>query len=208
MEVLMARRNRDTLGITLIELMIVVVIIGVLAALAVVGYRKYIGQGRLSEPPAILAEFAAKEQLYFLDNGLFLEAHKDTTKPKTEDADQFWPHDPSVNWDSARQPFPVDPLPTSWTTLGIRPRFRQLYCTYLVNAGCGPPDATTGCTAPEGDIGPTVWGAAPNVPWFYAMGACNLQGNAGWPDTGGNNPVTLMILTHDSPSLQKREENQ
>ena len=198
---------------TLIELMIVVVIIGVLAALAVVGYRRYVGKSRLSEPPAILAEFVAKEALYFQDTGLYIEAHKDTMAAVSdnENADQFWPHDPTVRWDSAREPFPVNPLPASWRTLGVRVRWNQLYCTYMVNAGCGPSSgaaAVPGCVAPPGTIGPTLWGAAPNVPWFYGMGACNLQGDAGWPNGSGVNPVTLLILTHDSPGLRTMEETQ
>jgi prepilin-type N-terminal cleavage/methylation domain-containing protein len=67
-----ARRNR---GMTLVELMIVVIIIGILAAIAVVGYSKYRKNARVSEATAILAEFAAKEQLYFLEAGQYMEAH-------------------------------------------------------------------------------------------------------------------------------------
>lgn len=206
----MMRRKRGALGMTLVELMIVVVIIGILAAVAVVGYRKYIARARLSEATAMLAEFAAKEQLYFLDSGVYVEAHVSSMSPvsSNENAGDFHPHNPNDKWDSARDSFAVRPggaMPISWNKLGIRPRYPQLYCTYMVNAGCGPPDATTGCKDPAtvGPVGATIWGAPPNVPWFYAMAACNLVGNAGWP--GG---VTRLTLAHDIPAIRTTDETQ
>lgn len=189
---------------SLVELMIVVVIIGILAAISVVGYRKYIARARLSEATAMLAEFAAKEQLYFLDNGQFMEAHGDGVAavfPSTsEAATAFWPSNPNAYFDSARSPVSLydgsGNMPVTWRSLGLRPRWQQLYCTYLVNAG-GPGQA------PPGTIGPTLWAATPNVPWFYALAACNLNGQAGWPSN-----VTVLILTHDSPAIRTIDETQ
>ena len=199
--------------------MIVVVIIGILAAIAVVGYRKYIAHARLSEANAMLAEFAAKEQLYFLDNGQYLEAHQvfgdvpaagyppnqDNPASTTEDVADFWPVlDPS-DFDSARTPRTIfngsGAIPTSWRVLGIRPRWKQLFCRYLVNAGA--PGA-----APPGTVGPTLWAAPPNVPWFYALAVCNLGGIAQWPNSGTNIYVTVLALTHDSPAIRTTEETQ
>jgi prepilin-type N-terminal cleavage/methylation domain-containing protein len=194
---------------SLVELMIVVVIIGILAAISVVGYRRYIARARLSEATAMLAEFAAKEQLYFLDNGAYIEAHKTTSASVStnENASEFWPHDPTVTWDSARVAFPVvdsgGNMPLSWRRLGVRPRWPQLFCTYLVNAGCGPPSGTTGCTAPSGGVGATIWGSAPNTPWFYAVAACNLVGEATWPSG-----VTRLTLAHDMPAIRTIDETQ
>jgi Tfp pilus assembly protein PilE len=183
---------------SIVELMIVVVIIGILAAISVVSYRRYIARARLSEATAMLAEFAAKEQLYFLDAGLFLEAHKDTSNSisDNESSAQFFPTDPNTYFDSVRTPVALGTLPNSWRTLGIRPRWPQLYCTYMVNAG-----AAGGAVA--GTIGGTLWAATPNVPWFYAMAACNLGGEAGWPTQ-----VTVLTLTHDSPGIRTRDEIQ
>lgn len=189
---------------SLVELMIVVVIIGILAAVSMVGYRKYVARARMSEATAMLAEFAAKEQLYFLDNGQYTEAHNSVSVayPSTsEAAGEFWPLDPTnATFDSARTPVAVAPLPTSWRTLGIRPRWNQLFCTYMVNAGA------SGSALP-GTVGPTLWASAPNVPWFYAMAVCNLGGAAGWPNAGSSNPVTVLVLTHDSPAIRTTDEN-
>jgi len=189
---------------SLVELMIVVVIIGILAAISVVGYRKYVARARLSEATAMLAEFAAKEQLYFLENGQFIEAHNDSAGVSAfpsvnENTGDFWPSNPNNYFDSARTPVSIyvgGNLPVSWRRIGLRPRWQQLYCTYLLNAG-GPGDAL------PGTIGPTLWTATPNVPWFYALAACNLGGPAGWP-----NNVTVLALTHDSPAIRTIDEIQ
>jgi type IV pilus assembly protein PilA len=203
----MQARARNALGMTLVELMIVVVIIGILAALAVVGYRKYIARARLSEATAMLAEFAAKEQLYFLDNGQYMEVHKTSSNyPSTgEEASEFYPSDPGSYFDSARTPANVydsgGNMPTSWRALGVKPRWRQLFCTYLVNAGAPG-------NSPPGTIGPMLWPATPNVPWFYAIAACNLNGIAGWPQAGSDVYVTTLIMTHDSPAVRTIDETQ
>lgn len=206
----MAMRVNKARGFSLVELMVVVVIIGILAAISAIGYRKYIARARLSEATAMLAEFAAKEQLYFLDNGQYMEAHNDTVAasyPSTsEGASEFWPQNPSVQFDSARTPTAVAPLPASWLALGVRPRWQQLFCTYMVNAG--PPPTPTNPVVIPGTVGPTVWAAAPNVPWFYAMAVCNLGGVAGWPNTDAAKYVTVLVLTHDSPAIQTTDENQ
>ncbi len=202
----MHRRAGNALGVTLVELMVVVVIIGILAAISVVAYRRYIARARISEATAMLAEFASKEQLYFLDAGQFIEAHKTSADypSLTENADQFYPSNPSVYFDSARQPANVydssGNMPVSWRALGMRPRWKQLYCTYMVNAGA------PGSALP-GTVGPTLWPSSPNVPWFYAMAACNLSGVAGWPNTDTQKYVTVLILTHDSPAIRTIDEN-
>jgi prepilin-type N-terminal cleavage/methylation domain-containing protein len=191
---------------SLVELMIVVVIIGILAAISIVGFRKYVARARLSEATAMLAEFAAKEQLYFLDNGQYIEAHNTgvAAYPSVnEAAAEFWPQSPaSANptFDSARTPVAVAPLPASWRSLGIRPRWNQLFCTYMVNAG------SPGSALP-GTVGPTLWVGSPNVPWFYAMAVCNLGGVNDWPNVPPAIPVTVLVLTHDSPAIQTTDEN-
>lgn len=201
----MTRRADEASGFSLVELMVVVVIIGILASISVVGYRKYIARARLSEATAMLAEFAAKEQLYFLENGQYMEAHNDTSAPVYPSASEFeaefWPQNPSAYFDSARAPAAVAPMPASWSALGIRPRWQQLFCTYMVNAGA------PGSHIP-GTVGPTLWAGPPNVPWFYAMAVCNLGGVAGWPNTNTAKYVTVLVLTHDSPAIQTTDEDQ
>jgi Tfp pilus assembly protein PilE len=186
---------------TIVELMIVVVIVGILAAISVVSYRRYIGRARISEATAMLAEFTTKEQAHFLDTGGYMEAHRDTSLAQSlnEDSSQFYPSDPGAYFDSVRTPVAIDSLPQSWKFLGIRPRWKQLYCTYLANVGGVPP--TGAPPDPSWAIGSKLWASAPNVPWFYVLAACNLNGQAGWPAF-----VTILSLTHDSAALRTQDE--
>jgi prepilin-type N-terminal cleavage/methylation domain-containing protein len=187
-----------TRGMSIVELMIVVVVIGILAAISVVSYRKYLGRARMSEATAMLAEFATKEQAHFLDTGQYMEAHRDTAEAQSvnEDSNQFYPSDPGASFDSVRTPVALNTLPQSWRFLGIRPRWQQLYCTYLANSG---PAGTA--PDPSWSIGSKLWPSAPNVPWFYVLAACNLGGQAGWPDY-----VTILSLTHDSAGIRTQDE--
>ena len=196
-----SQRRRRAQGTTPVELMIVVVIIGILAAIATVGYKRYVARARLSEANAMLAEFSAKEQLYYMDVGAYVPARADGHDPLTqpspnEDAAAFLPTNPTdADFESARTAHTVPtPYPAAWRWIGLRPRWKQLYCTYLVNAGTG----AAGETLPS-PIGRNLWSATPNVPWFYAMAACNLN-----TADGGNFPdnVTLLVLTYDSPGLR------
>ena len=64
-------------GFTLVELMIVVVIIGILASMATIGYRKWISRARSSEAIAMLAEMNSKEQSYKLEFAAYLPLRTD-----------------------------------------------------------------------------------------------------------------------------------
>lgn len=60
------RRNAD--GFTLIELMIVVVIVGILASVALPSYRDYVIKGNRAAAQQLMLAMANKEEQYLLDN--------------------------------------------------------------------------------------------------------------------------------------------
>lgn len=61
-------------GFTLVELLIVVAIIGVIAAIAVPQYGDYLTRSKLTEATATLSEHRVKMEQYFQDNRTYVSA--------------------------------------------------------------------------------------------------------------------------------------
>ncbi len=61
-------------GFTLIELMIVVVVVGILAAIAVPSYTEYITRGRIPDATSNLATKRVKMEQFFQDNRTYVGA--------------------------------------------------------------------------------------------------------------------------------------
>jgi len=64
----LARRMR---GVTLMELMIVVVIVGILAAVAYPNYREFAARAKRTEAKALLLEIASKQERFYLNANRF-----------------------------------------------------------------------------------------------------------------------------------------
>ncbi len=61
-------------GFTLIEVMIVVAIIGILAAIAYPSYDEYVKRGNRTEGQAFLSDVAARQERYFSQNNAYITA--------------------------------------------------------------------------------------------------------------------------------------
>jgi len=61
-------------GFSLIELMIVVTIIGILAAIVLPGYADYVRRGKAAEATSALADQKNRMEQYFQDNRTYLDA--------------------------------------------------------------------------------------------------------------------------------------
>ncbi len=64
-------QKKQQQGFTLIELMIVIAIVGILAAVALPAYQDYTVRAKMSEPLAILAEAKTTVSEYFVANARF-----------------------------------------------------------------------------------------------------------------------------------------
>jgi len=67
----MMRMRKLMGGITLIELMIVIVILGILAAVAYPNYREFAARAKRTEARAALLEIAAAQERFYLQNHTF-----------------------------------------------------------------------------------------------------------------------------------------
>lgn len=75
--------SRQIQGFTLIEMMIVVAIIGILAAVAYPSYAEYVKRGNRSEGQALLSDIAAAQERYYSQNNRYITATGDIAKLNT-----------------------------------------------------------------------------------------------------------------------------
>lgn len=186
-------------------MLIVVVMLGILATIAGVGYRRYVGRARVTEAVAMVSEIASKQTVYYSEFASYLPLRKDDKPPvgmtgsdANEPAAQFFPRDPSnTAFESVRTtalaPSVDGSTWTSWRRLGITFKDTNLYCTYFSNAGAinTRPAANT-----LGERLLNSQAAAVPQPWFYVVGSCNLNGAAGFPAE-----VSSFGMTNTRPTL-------
>ncbi len=116
-------------GFTLIELMMVVVILGILAVIAVPKYIGYVYKSKTTEAVGFLAEIKAHQESYRADFGQYCDVSQtpDTYYPTSD------PNDKPAAWDDTTT------LGQRWLQLGAVPPGRQVLFRYATVAG--PPGA-------------------------------------------------------------------
>jgi prepilin-type N-terminal cleavage/methylation domain-containing protein len=149
------RSTRATEGFTLIEMMIVVVILGVLAAIAIPSFTQYIHRARMAESVAFLADIKQRQESYKAEFGQFADV--------SADLNDYTPSTLPTGGDKAG--WPVDSAIPNWVQLGADldspTRFQ-----YSVIAGI-----------PGGAVAPAVYNFPANEFWFVARARGDLDGD-------------------------------
>ena len=128
--------SRGTKGFTLVELMVVVAILGVLASVAIVSFRKYLLRAKVSEAYTMLGVIRERQETYRAEFNQFCDVSSSAHDGTVGSASGFWPT-------ASPGAAPTDwyaSLPAEWTQLGVKPSgpvyFR--YDTVGGNPGVAP----------------------------------------------------------------------
>jgi type IV pilus assembly protein PilA len=175
-------RHRSVEGFTLVEMMVVVVMVGVLATLAVYGVRKYILSAKSSEAVAMMASIKSAE-----------EAFKDETFVYFDVSTSF----ASANWYPMTNPGQIKvqwgggnaTLQKNWQVLGVRPNgpVQFAYAVVATGPGVSPPAVPTITKDNNAFKMPSTAGQ-----WMYIAAAK--------ADLGGRSGVSTVVLSHSLSS--------
>lgn len=164
-------------GFTLVELLIVVVIIGVLAAIAGPAYSRHRYRALAVEAPEVLSQIVNAQEAYRAEFNMYSDVSNDLTlaSPGTNGATgslgTWWP---ALGAPAAGTGGQVDfyaGLPVAWNQLGVRPRQLVRYSFQTI---AGNP-AVTPSVGASGNLGYTALPAAAQGQWFYAAAAGDLD---------------------------------
>jgi type IV pilus assembly protein PilA len=170
-------------GFTLVELMVVVAIIGVLAALAIVGFRRYSASSRSGEAISMLNNLRMAQESFRAENLRYngsAAADGCGAAPGTIAGGDYYPRDPTgvlspakVQWGPANT---VAGVLGCFNRMGFRAAGAVRY-NYATTAGApgGALGAVAGRTANNSGPAPAL---TPPVadPWYIAAAVANLSG--------------------------------
>ena len=171
-------------GMTLIELMMVVVILGVLAGVGAFTYSSYLRRSRSQEARTMLASIASREEAYRSEFSSYCAAGAMGT-PTALGLSNAWPTSAPTG---SRVPFLGTGMPAEWLQLGFRPTGDVRY-RYVVVVGVPP-------AAPPSPYD-SGFSSAPNQDlWFVAEAYGNLDADSVVSTFGifSGNSNTLRIV--------------
>lgn len=148
-----------TRGFSLIELMIVVAILGVLAALAIPAFNRYIARGKLSEATTMLQNIKMQQESYRQAYGRYHAVPDFNPEEITAKKGQN-------EWDTSGA------VGAEWEKLGAKPNSRYTYYQYAVGAG-GPWGVTD--VEAEGVRGMFSDGGEQSKHWWVAVAHGDLD---------------------------------
>jgi type IV pilus assembly protein PilA len=149
---------------TLVELMIVVAIVGVLSIIAVVGYRKLVLSGKVTEAKNVISGVRLAQEEYKTERGVYANIGPALCPNASAGTTQV-----KIGWDTS-----CSGGPGTWAML-------PFHADGPVQFGYS---TVAGTTSPPGNIGqPTPFVTVPGTigtnPWYYVTASADLDGTGG-----------------------------
>jgi prepilin-type N-terminal cleavage/methylation domain-containing protein len=168
-------------GFTLIELMTVVVIVGVLAMLGLVAYRRFITSSKTSEAIYMVGAIRSAEESFRAETLSYLDVGFST----------YFPSDSPGKFKTAWSPDTSTPLGRNWAQLGARPD-GPVYYGYRVGAGGAgaTPPTLTGLI--NGPTWPTTTG-----PWYVIQAKGDVDGNGVYSYVAGSSFTSEIYVENE-----------
>lgn len=191
--------RRALAGFSLVELMVVVVIMGILSAIAIPIYSGSRRRAQAIEASEVLSRIVRAQEAYRAHFGAYSDvAHDETLTGMNENTAGSDPGD-GVWWPRATtstgQSF-YGGLPLAWDQLGVRPRdtVRFSYKTFSGNANVTP------SVGVSGDLGWSSLQPLERGLWFYAAARGDLNGDGIYSrfETSSLNPGIRVVTGRET----------
>ena len=141
-------KGRASTGFTLVELMIVTVILGILAAIAIIVFRKYVQKSKTAEAYTMLGDIRAKQEAYKAEFSQYCNV-----TATLDDGNRHPAAAPTGDGNKTAW----DPVPAAWQQLGVRPD-GPVWWGYVTTAGI-PGVAIGGADPPAVNVNDHWWAA-------------------------------------------------
>lgn len=184
-------------GFTLIEAMIVVVIMGVLAMLAIVAYQKWIRTARLGEAQDMVAHIRSAQESYRAENGHYLNVSNNLPATGTPGTGILYPAANGVPGAFKTQwggPCAGCTNPNAWEWLGVAPP-NPVWYGYAVVAGpsTSPPPFSISINGNP----PTSLTSMNGVPWYIAEAMGDTNGDGVFCTVYGFSNTNQIMVDHE-----------
>jgi prepilin-type N-terminal cleavage/methylation domain-containing protein len=163
------RRSR---GVTIIEAMIVVAIVGVLAMLAIVAYRRWVRSAFLAEGQDMVSNIRTAEESYIAENGVYLDVSGCLGAGCSYPLQA--PSNVKTAWGGACS-WCKNPA-TGWNGLTVHPDGPVIFGYSVIADQPTPPSTRVGVKMVNGQaIDMTAMGNG--APWYFVEADANVSGD-------------------------------